>query len=49
LLPVEKGTLSGGSLTIVDAGRRLIEAGFAADYVVRSMTTNPRAYLEEED
>jgi N-acetylglucosamine-6-phosphate deacetylase len=46
LLPVEKGTLSGGSLTIANAGRRLIEAGFAPDYVVRSMTTNPRAYLE---
>jgi N-acetylglucosamine-6-phosphate deacetylase len=46
--PMDKGTLSGGSLTIVDAGRRLIEAGFAEDDVVRSMTINPRAYLEGE-
>jgi N-acetylglucosamine-6-phosphate deacetylase len=44
--PAEKGTISGGSLTVVDAGRRLIGAGFAADYVVRSMTINPRAFLE---
>ncbi|MGD0488566.1 MAG: amidohydrolase family protein [Syntrophorhabdales bacterium] len=44
--PVEKGILSGGSLTIADAGRRLIEAGFDADYVVRCMTTTPRSYLE---
>jgi N-acetylglucosamine-6-phosphate deacetylase len=44
--PMEKGVLSGGSLTIPDAGRRLIEAGFDADYVVRCMTANPRAYLE---
>ena len=44
--PVEKGILSGGSLTVVDAGRRLMEAGFDEDYVVRSMTENPRAFLE---
>ncbi len=44
--PLEKGILSGGSLTVVDAGRRLIDAGFDADYVVRSMTVTPRAYLE---
>jgi N-acetylglucosamine-6-phosphate deacetylase len=44
--PVEKGRLSGGSLTVVDAGRRLTEAGFDADYLVRTMTTSPRAFLE---
>ncbi len=43
---VRKGRLSGGSLTIPDAGRRLADAGFAEDWVARSMTVNPRAFLE---
>ncbi len=44
--PMEKGRLSGGSLTVTEAARRLMEAGFDADYVTSAMTTNPRAYLE---
>ncbi|MGD0232654.1 MAG: hypothetical protein ABSC19_20260 [Syntrophorhabdales bacterium] len=43
--PREKGRLLGGSLTLGDAARRLVEAGFDEERIMRAATVNPRAYL----
>jgi N-acetylglucosamine-6-phosphate deacetylase len=41
-----KGKLLGGSMTIVESSRRLIQMGFDEDIIMRCITTNPRRYLQ---
>ena len=45
-LPMEKGRLSGGAMTLAEMARRLMEAGFDEERITRAVTTNPRDYLE---
>ncbi len=40
-----KGKLLGGSMTIIESTRRLIQMGFDEDMIMRCITTNPRRYL----
>src|SRR3989304_4038899 len=40
-----KGKLLGGSMTIIESSRRLIQMGFDEDMIMRCITTNPRRYL----
>lgn len=41
----EQGRLQGGSMTIVESSKRLIQMGFDEDIVTRCITTNPERYL----
>ena len=41
-----KGKLLGGSMTIIESSRRLIQMGFDEDMIMRCITTNPRRYLQ---
>jgi len=39
------GKFLGGSMTIIESSRRLIQMGFDEDMIMRCITTNPRRYL----
>ena len=39
------GKLLGGSMTIIESSRRLIQMGFDEDMIMRCITTNPRRFL----
>jgi N-acetylglucosamine-6-phosphate deacetylase len=41
-----KGKLLGGSMTIIESTRRLIQMGFDEDMIMRCITTNPRRFLQ---
>jgi N-acetylglucosamine-6-phosphate deacetylase len=41
-----KGKLLGGSMTIIESTRRLIQMGFDEDMIMRCITTNPQRYLQ---
>src|SRR3972149_6991452 len=40
------GKLLGGSLTIIESTRRLIQMGFDEDMIMRCITTNPQRFLQ---
>ena len=40
------GKLLGGSMTIIESTRRLIQMGFDEDMIMRCITTNPQRYLQ---
>jgi N-acetylglucosamine-6-phosphate deacetylase len=40
------GKLLGGSMTIIESSRRLIQMGFDEDIIMRCITKNPRRYLQ---
>jgi N-acetylglucosamine-6-phosphate deacetylase len=40
------GKLLGGSMTIIESSRRLIQMGFDKDMIMRCITTNPQRFLQ---
>jgi N-acetylglucosamine-6-phosphate deacetylase len=40
-----RGKLHGGSMTIIESTKRLIQMGFDEDMIMRCITTNPQRYL----